>query len=82
MPPLNKIKRIPKIALQCFAALAMALAITSCASTPKLSIPVYEKPVVYVGLGAGARKLDVEIGPEDNFEQDGSALCRLGSGRI
>lgn len=49
----------------------LAFAVASCANTPRISIPVYQTPVAYIGLGVGTSKLDVETTGQE-FEQRGS----------
>ncbi len=51
--------------------IAMVLAVASCANSPKISIPIYETPVAYAGLGAGGSMLDVDT-TDKNFDQRGS----------
>lgn len=49
----------------------LPLAVASCANTPRISIPVYQTPVAYAGLGVGVSQLDVGTTGQE-IEQLGS----------
>ncbi len=56
--------------------IAMALTVAACANGPKISIPVFETPVAYAGLGVGVSLLDVDT-TDRALEQRGSTSAAV-----